>query len=144
MTKQWIAPAMGLALVLSVSLVRPAAAFRQHGAKTAASAATAPAAAATTVSGIIKGAPAGKMITVVSGKRSTMVDTSHATIRNKGKFASASALTAGTYVRAEGTMAGTSLNAKSIDILRAAGGSKKNPASMNGKMPAQSGTKAKP
>jgi hypothetical protein len=143
MTKRWIAPVAVLALALVVGVPRPAAAFRQHDKTAAGAAATAPA-AAKTVTGIIKGAPTGKQITVVSGKRSTMVDTSHATIRNKGKFASASALTAGTYVRAEGTMNGATLNAKSIDILRPAGGNKKTSTSSSGKKPAPAGTTTKP
>jgi hypothetical protein len=144
MTKRWIAPAVVLALALAVGLPRPAAAFRQHAKTAAGAAATAPATATTKVTGIIKGAPVGSQIAVVSGKRSTTVDTSHATIRAKGKFASASALTPGTFVRAEGTMNGSTLNAKTIEILRPAGGNKKTSASTSGKMPARPGTKAKP
>jgi hypothetical protein len=130
MTKRWIAPAIGLALVVSLGLARPAATFAKPAGK-----AKAPSAGMTTVSGIIKGAMAGGKITVVAGKRSTTVDTSHATIRSKGKFASASALTGGSYVRAQGTMNGTTLDAKSIDIVRPAGGMKPAKAGTAGKMP---------
>jgi hypothetical protein len=145
MMQRWIAPAMGLVLALSVGLAGPAGAFRQSAAKPGpGAAASAPAAGMMKVTGIIKGAPAGSTITVVSGKRSTTVDTSHAKVRARGRFASASMLTAGTFVRAEGTMNGTTLDAKSIEILRPAGGNKQVPASKNGKMPARQGAPAKP
>ena len=124
MTKRWIAPVLGLALALSVGLARPAAALRLKGTKPAAKSAP-HAVGMTTVTGIIKGAPAGKTYTVVSGKRSTSVDTSHARIRSKGKFASPSALAPGAFVRAEGTLSGTTLDAKTVDIIRPAGGGRK-------------------
>lgn len=132
MTKRWIAPAIGLALVVSLGLARPAATFARSAGK-----AKAPSAGTTTVSGIVKGPMEGGKITVVAGKRSTTVDTSHATIRNKGKFTSASALTAGSYVRAHGTMNGTTLDATSIEIVRPAGGRKPAKAGTAGKMPAK-------
>jgi hypothetical protein len=115
MTKRWIAPAIGLALVISLGLAWPAAALARPAGKAKMSSA-----GTTTVSGIIKGAMEGGKITVVAGKRSTTVDASHATIRNKGKFTSASALTGGSYVRAHGTMNGTTLDATSIEIVRPA------------------------
>jgi hypothetical protein len=124
MVKRWIAPALGLALALSVGMARPAAALRLKGMKPAAKGA-AQAVGAQTVTGMIKGAPAGKTITVVSGKRTTSVDTSHARIRSKGKFASPAALTPGSFVRAAGSMNGTTLVATTVDIIRPAGGAKK-------------------
>lgn len=124
MTKRWIAPALGLALALSVGMAPPAAAFRLKGMKPAAKSA-AHAAVSTTVTGIIKGAPAGTTYTVVSGRSSKTVDTSSARIRMKGKFVSPAALTPGTFVRATGTLNGATLNATSVDILRPAGGAKK-------------------
>ena len=147
MTQRWITSAMGIALALSVSLGRPAVAFwlraPKPGSGTAATA-TAPGATTTKVTGIIKGAPAGSTITVVSGRRTTVVDTSHASIRRKGRFASATALTSGSFVRAEGTMTGGTLSAKSIDILRPAGGNKRTSVGINGRKPAPSGTPTKP
>jgi hypothetical protein len=113
-----------MALALSVGMARPAAALRLKGMKPAAKGA-AQAVGAQTVTGMIKGAPAGKTITVVSGKRTTSVDTSHAQIRSKGKFASPAALTPGSFVRAAGSMNGTTLVATKVDIIRPAGGSKK-------------------
>src|SRR5437870_1832414 len=84
MVKRWIAPALGLALVLSVASTQPAMALRLKGMKPAGKS-MAKATAATTFKGIIKGAPSGRTYTVVSGKRSVAVDTNHATIRMKGK-----------------------------------------------------------
>jgi hypothetical protein len=126
MTKRWMAPVLGLALALSVGTARPAAAFRLKGPKTAAPSA-APATGTTTVTGIIKGAPAGKVYTVVSGRRSVQVDTSHAQARSKGRYAS---LAPGAFIRATGSMNGTTLNATSVEVLRPAGGGKKGAGSM--------------
>ena len=120
--KRWIAPALGLALAFSVGLARPAAAFRLKGAKPAANSAMH--AVGSTVTGIVKGAPAGKVYTVVSGKRVAKVDASHARVRMKGKFASASALAPGAFVRVQGSMNGDTLNAATVDVLRPAGGSR--------------------
>jgi hypothetical protein len=128
MTKRWIAPVFGLALALSVGTTRPAAAFKLKGPKPAAPGAT-QAAGTTTVTGIIKGAPTGKTYTVVSGKRTAQVDTSHAQVRSKGKFAS---LAPGAFIRATGTMNGATLNATSVEVIRPAGGGKK--AAAGGKM----------
>ena len=134
MVKRWITPALGLLLALSVATTQPVMALRLKGMKPAAKGA-AKATAAATVTGIIKGAPSGKTYTVVSNKRSTAVDTSHARIRLKGKFASSAALTPGTFVRASGSMNGATLNATNVDIVRPAGGGKKmGGGKMGGKM----------
>jgi len=126
MNKRWTASLLGTALALSVGLARPAAAFRLRPSKSAPGATkTATTEIQSTVTGIIKGAPAGKVYTVVSGKRSMAVDASKATVRNKGKFASPNDLTPGTFIRAQGTLNGTTLAAKSVEIVRAAGGGKK-------------------
>jgi hypothetical protein len=124
MVKRWITPALGLVFALSVATTQPVMALRLKGMKPAAKS-TATATATATVTGMIKGAPSGKTYTVVSGKRTAAVDTSHARIRSKGKFASSAALTPGTFVRATGTMNGATLNATTVDILRPAGGGKK-------------------
>ncbi len=116
---------LAMAIAISVS-ARPAAAYRfVRPAAKGGAAAGAPAAASTTVTGIIKGAPAGKTYTVVSGKRTTAVDASKATIRSSGKFAAAAALAPGSFVRATGSLQGATLVAKTIDIVRPAGGKKK-------------------
>jgi hypothetical protein len=125
MNKRWTAPVLGLTLALSVGMARPVAAFRLRMPKMGGATKTATMEVQSTASGIIKGAPAGKTYTVVSGKRSTSVDASKATIRYKGKFASASALAPGTFVRAQGTLNGTTLQAKTVEIVRPAGGNKK-------------------
>ena len=71
MNKRWTASLLGTALALSVGLARPAAAFRLRPSKSAPGATkTATTEIQSTVTGIIKGAPAGKVYTVVSGKRS--------------------------------------------------------------------------
>src|SRR5712691_7112525 len=99
MIRRWTVSALGMALALSVGMARPAVAFKLRPSKSAAGATkTATTEVQSTVNGIIKGAPAGKVYTVVSGRRSISVDVSKATIRNKGKFASPSALTPGTFV----------------------------------------------
>src|SRR5215212_3959323 len=77
----------------------------------------APAEAMKTVTGIIKGAPAGKVYTVVSGKRSVRVDAGKAVFRNNGRFASAADLKPGTFIRATGSMNGPRLVAKTVDIV---------------------------
>src|SRR5947209_19350052 len=124
MVKRWITPVLGLVLALSVATTQPVMALRLKGMKPAAKS-TAIATATTTVTGIIKGGPAGKTYTVVSGKRSAAVNTSHARIRMKGKFTSTDALTPGTFVRAAGSMNGATLDATTVEILRPAGGGKK-------------------
>jgi hypothetical protein len=134
MNKRWTASALGLALALSVGMARPVAAFRLRSAKSAPGATkTATTEVQSTVTGIIKGAPAGKTYTVVSGRRSVMVDASKAQVRNKGKFASPNDLTPGTFVRALGTLNGTTLSAKTVEIIRPAGGSKKGAGKKGGK-----------
>lgn len=137
MTKRWIAPALGLALALSMGMTRPAAALRLRAMKPAAKAAAH--AGSATVTGMIKGAPAGKTYTIVSGRSSKLVDVGHARIRSKGKFASPAALTPGSFIRATGAMSGTTLEASSVDILRPAGGAHK----MAGGKKMPSGKKAK-
>jgi hypothetical protein len=125
MGRQWLASALGLALAVTMGFARPAAAYRLRPAKPAAgAAATAPAAGMTTVTGMIKGAPVGKTITVVSGKKTVSVDTTGAKIRLKGRFTSSTALTPGSFVRATGALNGPVLNAKTVEIIRPAGGSK--------------------
>jgi hypothetical protein len=84
-----------------------------------------PAEAMKTVTGIIKGAPAGKIYTVVSGKRSVSVDAGKAVVRNKGRFAATADLKPGTFIRATGSMNGPTLVAKTVDIVRSAGGKSK-------------------
>src|SRR5947209_334117 len=83
MIKRWVTPALGLALALSVGMAQPAMALRLKGMKPAAKS-TAAAMGMKTVTGMIKGAPAGKTYTVVSGRSTAIVDTSHARIRSKG------------------------------------------------------------
>ena len=85
----------------------------------------APAEAMKTVTGIIKGAPAGKIYTVVSGKRSVSVDAGKAVVRNNGRFATAADLKPGTFIRATGSMNGPTLIAKTMDIVRSAGSKSK-------------------
>lgn len=137
MTNRWMASALGLMLTFSMGLARPAAAFRLRASKPApATSAPAPAGAVSTVKGIIKGAPAGKTFTVAQGKRTVTVDASKATIRSKGgRFASAAALTPGSYVSVQGTMNGSTLEAKTVEIVRPAGGGKKAAAGSNGSTP---------
>lgn len=126
MNRRWTASALGMALALAVGMARPVAAFRLRPSAPAPGATkSATTEVQSTVSGIIKGAPAGKTYTVVSGKRTMMVDASKAQIRNKGKFASPNDLKGGAYIRAQGTLNGTTLQAKTIEIVRLAGGSKK-------------------
>jgi hypothetical protein len=120
MTKRWIAPVLGLALALSLGNARPAGAFLKKPKAGAPAAKTTK--GTTTVSGMVKGAPNGKVYTVMSGKKATQVDTSHAQARSKGKFAS---IQAGAYIRATGTMKGGTLDATSVEVVRPAGGGKK-------------------
>jgi hypothetical protein len=127
MTRRWIAPLLAGALALTLAACPAVSVAKVPAPKSApaGAAASAPAAGTTTVTGIIKGAPAGKTYTVVSGKRTTSVDASGARIRSGGKFASASALAPGSFIRATGSMQGLTLAAKSIDIVRPAGGKRK-------------------
>jgi len=81
----------------------------------------APAEAMKTVTGIIKGTPAGKVYTVVSGKRSVSVDAGKAVVRNNGRFATAADLKPGAFIRATGSLNGPTLVAKTVDIVRSAG-----------------------
>ncbi len=77
------------------------------------------------VTGPVKGAPVGKTFVVATRKGATTVDASRATIREHGKFASIAAIKAGTLVTARGTLAGTTLMAKAVNIhARRAGGKK--------------------
>lgn len=128
MTRGWMNCLGGLALALSLVTMQPVDARPARG-NVAPVPHTkdmrAPAEAMKTVTGIVKGAPAGKVYTVVSGKRSTSVDAGKAVVRNNGRFASAADLKPGTFVRATGSLNGTTLVAKTVDIVRAAGGKTK-------------------
>jgi hypothetical protein len=120
---------IGLALVLAAHLARPAAAApagqpSPH-ATPPAKDMLAPAEVAKTISGIIKGKPVAHKYTVVSGKKSTVVDANKAVIRSHGRFASPADLSPGSYVKAVGSMNGSTFVAKTIDITRAAGSSTK-------------------
>jgi len=115
-------------LVLAVGLAQPACAYRRAQPTTTPTLPTRetlPAEIAKTVSGIIKGRPVGTKYTVVSGKRSTVVDANKAVIRNHGRFAGPADLTPGSFIRAVGSMNGTTFAAKTIDIVRAAGAKSK-------------------
>jgi hypothetical protein len=125
MNKRWTASALGMALALAVGMARPVAAYKQPPPPGAHKSKTATTQVQSTVTGIIKGAPAGTVYTVVSGNRSMAVDAGKATIRNKGKFASRSDLKPGAFIKAQGTSNGTTVAAKTVDILKPAGGSKK-------------------
>jgi len=127
MNRRWTASAVGLVLALSVGMARPLLAYKAAPISSAPGATkTATTPVQSTVKGMIKGAPAGKIYTVVSGKRTMMVDASKAQVRSSnGKFASPNDLKGGAYVSAQGTLNGTTLQAKTIEIVKPAGVSKK-------------------
>lgn len=73
--------------------------------------------AMTKVTGPVKGAPSGKTFTVaVPRKGNVTVDGTGAKVRINGRFASMDAVKAGTMVTVSGTMNGTTLAAKEIEV----------------------------
>jgi hypothetical protein len=123
------AASLGVILVLAAGLAQPASAYRRAQPPTTpvppVKDTLAPAEIAKTVSGIIKGQPAGTKYTVVAGKRSTVVDANKAVVRNHGRFAGPADLKPGSYIKAVGSMNGATFVAKTIDIVRAAGAKSK-------------------
>lgn len=73
--------------------------------------------AMTTVTGPVKGSPSGKTFTVaVPRKGDVTVDATGAKVRINGRFASMDAVKGGVMVTARGTMNGSTLAAKEIDV----------------------------
>lgn len=73
--------------------------------------------AAMKVTGMVKGAVAGKMFKLgVPGKGTWDVDASKATVKMKGKFFSLSNLKGGSSVTVEGMGGNNKLMAKSVDV----------------------------
>ena len=78
----------------------------------------APKAAATSVHGIVKGAPTGKTFTVAKKGGTVTEDAAKAKIRTSGgKFASFKDICAGAMVTAKGTMGGTCLIADEVQVF---------------------------
>src|SRR5690349_10768108 len=115
----------GLVLCLTAGLLPAAVAAPARHPVLPAHAVVAPAEVAKTVSGIIKGQPVGGKYTVVSGKKTTEVDASKAVVRSRGRFAGRADLAPGSFIRAVGSMNGSTFVAKTVDIVRPAGGKRK-------------------
>ena len=86
-----------------------------------------PMAAATTVTGMVKGKPAGKSFTLATSSKTYNVTMAKGgVVKNKatGKFMSISALTGGSSVTVTGSASGTTLMAKNVTVNRLNGGKK--------------------
>jgi hypothetical protein len=133
MTQRCIAPAWGLALMLTVGAARPAPTPRRASVQRTAMSAPRPVEKTTvaglmekvTFTGFVMGRSVGRIDTIVSAKRTTRVDISHARIQNEGGSAPPTALTPETFVRVEGTMNGATFAANNVEILRPANVGKK-------------------
>ena len=84
-----------------------------------------PMAATTTVTGMVKGKPAGKSFTLATSSKTYNVTMAKGgVVKNKatGKFMSLMALTGGSSVTVSGTASGTTLTAKNVTVNRLNGG----------------------
>jgi len=76
----------------------------------------APDAKHTSITGPVKGQPAGKTFVIATRKGTTTVDATGAKVRNKGKFASFDLIKGGTMVTAKGTLQGDTLKAEEVEV----------------------------
>jgi len=116
------------ALVVVAALAMSVSVFAQPSAPKASGGAlhSQKSAAATKLSGIVKGSPVGKTFTLTSkGKPPVKVDCSKAKIRMNGKFISINDVKGGSIVNVEGKMMGDHFMADKVDV-KSIPGKKKN------------------